>query len=67
MLVKRVIYGEIKIDLNENIDANFVERFILFTLALVVIILGVYPDYMMSFMNVTLQHITENIIIKLSK
>ena len=64
-LVKRVIYGEIKIDLNENIDANFVERFILFTLALVVLILGVYPDYMMSFMNVTLQHITENIIIKL--
>tara|TARA_B100000767_G_C19766883_1_gene537996 strand:- start:1473 stop:2972 length:1500 start_codon:yes stop_codon:yes gene_type:complete len=64
-LVKRVIYGEVKINLDENLDANTIEKFLLLTLALIVLILGIYPDYIMSFMNTTLQHITENIIIKL--
>ena len=64
-LVKRVIYGEIKIKIDSNIDANNIEKFILYLLALIVIIMGVYPDYIMSFMNMSLQNISENIIIKL--
>jgi NADH-quinone oxidoreductase subunit M len=64
-LVKRVIYGEIKIDLDKNIDANNLEKLILFTLALIIIILGIYPDFIMNFMNTSLRHISETIIFKL--
>jgi len=64
-LVKRVIYGELKVGLNNNLDANFLEKIILFSLALIVLILGVYPDYMMTYMNITLQNMTNNIILKI--
>ena len=66
-LIKRVIYGEIKIKVDNcnYIDANITEKFILYILALIIIILGVYPDYIMSFMNMSLQNISANIIIKL--
>ena len=36
-----------------------------YLLALIIIILGFYPDYIMSFMNMSLQNISSNIIIKL--
>ena len=64
-LVKRVIYGELKTGLENSIDANFLEKTILFVLALIILILGIYPDYLMSYMNMTLQNITNNIIIKI--
>ena len=64
-LVKRVIYGEISINISQNLDANLTEKFILFILAIIVIILGIYPDYIMNFMNITLQNMTENIVAKL--
>jgi len=64
-LVKRVIYGELKNGLNNNLDANLLEKIILFTLALIVLILGVYPDFMMTYMNNTLQNMTDNIILKI--
>ena len=64
-LVKRVIYGELKTGLENRIDANFLEKTILFVLALIILILGIYPDYLMSYMNMTLQNITNNIIIKI--
>ena len=64
-LVKRVIYGELKTGLENSIDANFLEKTILFILALIILILGIYPDYLMSYMNITLQNITNNIIIKI--
>lgn len=64
-LVKRVVYGELKVGLNNNLDANFLEKIILFSLALIVLILGVYPDYMMTYMNITLQNMTNNIILKI--
>lgn len=66
-LIKRVIYGDIKIKVDNcnYIDANITEKFILYILALIIIILGVYPDYIMSFMNMSLQNISSNIIIKL--
>ena len=64
-LVKRVIYGELKAGLENSIDANFLEKTILFVLALIILILGIYPDYLMSYMNMTLQNITNNIIIKI--
>ena len=64
-LVKRVIYGELKAGLNNDIDANFLEKIILFSLALIVLILGIYPDYMMTYMNITLQNLTNNIILKI--
>ena len=64
-LVKRVIYGELKTGLENRIDANFLEKTILFALALIILILGIYPDYLMSYMNMTLQNITNNIIIKI--
>ena len=54
-LVKRVIYGELKAGLENRIDANFLEKTILFVLALIILILGIYPDYLMSYMNMTLQ------------
>jgi NADH-quinone oxidoreductase subunit M len=64
-LVKRVIYGEISININQNLDANLIEKIILSMLALIVLILGIYPDYIMTFINITLQNMTENIIAKL--
>ena len=64
-LVKRVIYGEISINISKNLDANLVERIVLLILALIVLILGIYPDYIMTFMNATLQNMTENIVVKL--
>ena len=64
-LVKRVIFGEIKIKMEECVDANFYEKILLFTMAIIVLILGFYPDYIMSFMNATLENMTNNIIIKI--
>ena len=63
-LVKRVIYGEINIK-GEYIDANFIEKVILALLALIVLILGIYPDYLMMFMNSTLENMTNNILTRL--
>jgi len=63
-LVKRVIYGEINIE-GEYIDANFIEKVILALLALIVLILGIYPDYLMMFMNSTLENMTNNILTRL--
>ena len=63
-LVKRVIYGEINIE-GEYIDANFLEKVILALLALIVLILGIYPDYLMMFMNSTLENMTNNILTRL--
>ena len=60
-----MIYGELKVGLENSIDANFLEKTILFVLALIILILGIYPDYLMSYMNMTLQNITNNIIIKI--
>ena len=64
-LVKRVIFGDIKIKMEECVDANFYEKILLFTMAIIVLILGFYPDYIMSFMNATLENMTNNIIIKI--
>ena len=64
-LVKRVIFGEIKVKVEDCIDANFLERILLFTMAIIVLILGFYPDYIISFMNTTLENMTNNIIIKI--
>ena len=64
-LVKRVVYGEIKVNLEECVDANFVEKILLFTMAIIVLILGFYPDYIISFMNVTLENMTNNLLLKI--
>ena len=64
-LVKRVVYGEVKITLEECIDANLIEKILLFVLAILVLILGFYPDYIMNFMNATLENMTNNIILKI--
>ena len=64
-LVKRVVYGEVKINLEECIDANLIEKILLFVLAILVLILGFYPDYIMNFMNATLENMTNNIILKI--
>ena len=63
-LVKRVIYGEINIE-GEYIDANFLEKVILALLALIVLILGIYPDYLIMFMNSTLENMTNKILTRL--
>ena len=64
-LVKRVIFGEIKVKVEDCIDANLLEKILLFTMAIIVLILGFYPDYIISFMNTTLENMTNNIIIKI--
>ena len=64
-LVKRVVYGEIKVNLEECVDANFIEKILLFTMAIIVLILGFYPDYIISFMNVTLENMTNNLLLKI--
>ena len=65
-LVKRVIYGENKININGYIDANRIETIVLFALSLIVLILGIYPDYMITFMNATLENMVDNIITKIN-
>ncbi len=64
-LVKRVIFGEIKVKVEDCIDANLLEKILLFAMAIIVLILGFYPDYIISFMNTTLENMTNNIIIKI--
>ena len=64
-LVKRVVYGEPKISMKNNIDANITEKILLFSLATIVLVLGIYPDYIINFINPSLQSITENIITKI--
>jgi NADH-quinone oxidoreductase subunit M len=64
-LVKRVVYGEVKINLEECIDANLIEKILLFVLAILVLILGFYPDYIMNFMSATLENMINNIILKI--
>ena len=64
-LVKRVVYGEAKISMENNIDANITEKILLFSLAIIVLILGVYPDYIINFINPSLQSIINNIITKI--
>ncbi len=64
-LMKRVVFGEIKIASDEIIDANLLEKILLFVLALIILILGVYPDYIMNFMSPTLENMTEIIIKKI--
>jgi NADH-quinone oxidoreductase subunit M len=39
-LVKRVIFGEIKVKVEDCIDANLLEKILLFTMAIIVLILG---------------------------
>ncbi len=51
--------------MKECVDANIYEKILLFTMAIIVLILGFYPDYIMSFMNATLENMTNNIIIKI--
>jgi len=64
-LVKRVIFGEIQYELKEYIDANFLERVLLFTMAIIVLILGFYPDFIISFMYESLEGMANNIILKI--
>jgi len=64
-LIKRVVYGEAKISMKNNIDANITEKILLFSLAIIVLVLGVYPDYIINFINPSLQGITDNIITKI--
>jgi NADH-quinone oxidoreductase subunit M len=64
-LVKRVVYGEAKISMKNNIDANTTEKILLFSLAIIVLVLGIYPDYIINFINPSLQSITDNIITKI--
>tara|TARA_A100001015_G_C14962443_1_gene701488 strand:- start:593 stop:1657 length:1065 start_codon:yes stop_codon:yes gene_type:complete len=64
-LVKRVIFGEIKVEMKECIDASFLEKILLFTMAIIVLILGFYPDFIVSFMNESLKVMSNNIILKI--
>ena len=64
-MVKRVVFGDIA---NDNVaalkDVNGREFFILGTLAVAVLVLGVWPDPLVDVMHVTidnlLQHITQS-------
>ena len=42
------------------------ETIILFTLSSIILILGIYPDYMIIFMNATLENMADHIITKIN-
>jgi len=63
-MVKRVIFGEVA---NEKVaalsDINSREAFILGTLAVAVLLLGVWPDPLVNVMHASVDHLLEHILI----
>jgi len=63
-MVKRVIFGEVA---NEKVaaltDINAREAFILGTLAVAVLVLGVWPDPLVNVMHASVDHLLEHVLI----
>ena len=63
-MVKRVIFGEVA---NEKVaaltDLNAREAFILGTLAVAVLVLGVWPDPLVNVMHASVDHLLEHVLI----
>ena len=68
-VAKRVIFGEYNIqNSNRNVsnDAGGMEIFILSIMTLIILVLGLYPNILISYINPTLQEISMQIMSKVS-
>ena len=65
-LYKRVIFGELKNNLNDILDLKKTEIFILLSLAIPILVFGFYPEPLINSIEVSIENLINNYKIDLA-